>query len=163
LVVLVSIGLVLVTPAFDLASEATGGLLWALLGLLFSLLSLTNRQAPAVCLRCRQRCGRTWWSACACCRSRPWPDQRAPMDWLWIALLGVFCTGVARSLFVASLAVIKARTAAVVFGMEPVYGIAVAWAVFAETPTVRMLLGGADHLAIVLSSRWLPSNRRRSH
>ncbi|MNP87021.1 EamA-like transporter family protein [compost metagenome] len=49
---------------------------------------------------------------------------------------------------------IKARTAAVVFGMEPVYGIAVAWAVFAETPTVRMLLGGALIIfAIVLSSR----------
>jgi drug/metabolite transporter (DMT)-like permease len=49
-------------------------------------------------------------------------------------LLGVFCTGVAHSLFVASLAVIKARTAAVVFAMEPVYGITVAWLVFAETP-----------------------------
>ena len=76
------------------------------------------------------------------------------MDWLWIALLGIFCTGVAHSLFVASLSVIKARTAAVVFGMEPVYGIAVAWAVFAETPTLRMLLGGALIIfAIVLSSR----------
>lgn len=78
----------------------------------------------------------------------------APVDWLWIGLLGIFCTGVAHSLFVASLAVIKARTAAVVFGMEPVYGIAVAWLVFAEIPTVRMLLGGAlIILAIVLSSR----------
>ena len=53
LVVLVSIGLILVTPAFDLASQATGGLLWALIsGLLFSLLSLTNRagsgRLPAV-------------------------------------------------------------------------------------------------------------------
>ncbi len=78
----------------------------------------------------------------------------ATMDWLWIALLGIFCTGVAHSLFVASLSVIKARTAAVVFGMEPVYGIAVAWVVFAETPTLRMLLGGALIIfAIVLSSR----------
>jgi drug/metabolite transporter (DMT)-like permease len=38
--------------------------------------------------------------------------------------------------------------------MEPVYGIAVAWMVFAETPTLRMLLGGALIIfAIVLSSR----------
>ncbi len=44
LVVLVSVGLVLVTPDFDLASGATAGLLWAIAsGLLFALLSLTNR------------------------------------------------------------------------------------------------------------------------
>ena len=81
------------------------------------------------------------------------------MDWLWIGLLGVFCTGVAHSLFVASLAVIKARTAAVVFALEPVYGIAMAWLIFAETPTLRMLLGGAlIILAIVVSSRMAASN-----
>jgi drug/metabolite transporter (DMT)-like permease len=76
------------------------------------------------------------------------------IDWLWIGLLGVFCTGVAHSLFVASLAVIKARTAAVVFALEPVYGITVAWLLFDENPTLRMLLGGAlIIIAIVVSSR----------
>lgn len=74
------------------------------------------------------------------------------IDWLWIGLLGVFCTGLAHSLFVASLAVIKARTASVVFAMEPVYGITAAWLLFAETPTLRMLLGGVLIIvAIVLS------------
>ncbi|MGH8462852.1 MAG: EamA family transporter, partial [Pseudomonas sp.] len=73
--------------------------------------------------------------------------------------LGVFCTGVAHSLFVASLAVIKARTAAVVFALEPVYGIAMAWLIFAETPTLPMLLGGVlIILAIVFSSRMAASN-----
>ncbi|MNN19963.1 putative inner membrane transporter yiJE [compost metagenome] len=156
LVLLVSIGLLLVTPSFDLASDATGGLLWALLsGLLFSLLSLTNRagsgRLPAVQAA-------LWQNLVVAVCLLPFAVHGLgavkPMDWLWIALLGVFCTGVAHSLFVASLAVIKARTAAVVFGMEPVYGIAVAWMVFAETPTLRMLLGGALIIfAIVLSSR----------
>ena len=156
LVVLVCIGLVLVTPAFDLASQATGGLLWALLsGLLFSLLSLTNRagsgRLPAVQAALWQN---LVVSLCLLPFAASGLAAVTPMDWVWIALLGIFCTGVAHSLFVASLAVIKARTAAVVFGMEPVYGIAVAWAVFAETPTVRMLLGGALIIfAIVLSSR----------
>lgn len=77
-----------------------------------------------------------------------------PLDWVWIGLLGVLCTGVAHSLFVASLAVIKARTAAVVFALEPVYGITLAWLLFHETPTLRMLLGGALIIvAIVASSR----------
>ncbi|MDD1960680.1 MAG: DMT family transporter [Pseudomonas capeferrum] len=156
LVVLVCIGLVLVTPAFDLASQATGGLLWALLsGLLFSLLSLTNRagsgRLPAVQAALWQN---LVVSLCLLPFAASGLAAVTPMDWVWIALLGIFCTGVAHSLFVASLAVVKARTAAVVFGMEPVYGIAVAWAVFAETPTVRMLLGGALIIfAIVLSSR----------
>ncbi|WP_060486009.1 DMT family transporter [Pseudomonas sp. NBRC 111123] len=156
LVVLVSIGLILVTPAFDLASQATGGLLWASLsGLLFSLLSLTNRagsgRLPAVQAALWQN---LVVGLCLLPFAGPGLSQVATLDWLWIALLGVFCTGVAHSLFVASLGVIKARTAAVVFAMEPVYGIAVAWAVFAETPTLRMLLGGVLIIfAIVLSSR----------
>ena len=93
-------------------------------------------------------------------------ERSARLDWLWIGLLGVFCTGVAHSLFVASLAVIKARTAAVVFAMEPVYGITVAWLLFDENPTLRMLLGGALIIvAIVVSGadvrRRRQENRRR--
>ncbi|MNC76879.1 EamA-like transporter family protein [compost metagenome] len=48
---------------------------------------------------------------------------------------------------------IKARTAAVVFALEPVYGITVAWLLFGENPTLRMLIGGALIIvAIVVSS-----------
>ena len=167
LVVLVSIGLILVTPEFDLASEATTGLLWALLsGLLFSLLSLINRagsgRLPAVQAALWQN---LVVGLCLLPFAAPGLSGVTPMDWLWIALLGIFCTGIAHSLFVAALAVIKARTAAVVFGMEPVYGIAVAWVVFAETPTLRMLLGGALIIfAIVLSSRLAaePSTKQRT-
>ncbi|MBF8781880.1 DMT family transporter [Pseudomonas fulva] len=161
LVLLVSVGLVLVTPAFDLASAATGGLLWALLsGLLFALLSLTNRagsgRVPAVQAALWQN---LVVAMCLLPFATPGLAQVRPMDWLWIALLGIFCTGVAHSLFVASLAVVKARTAAVVFAMEPVYGIALAWVIFAETPTLRMLAGGSlIILAIVLSSRMATGN-----
>lgn len=163
LVLLVSVGLVLVTPEFDLASQATGGLLWSLLsGLLFSLLSLTNRAAsgriPAVQAA---MCQNAVVALCLLPLAAPALAGVSAIDWLWIALLGVFCTGVAHSLFVASLAVIKARTAAVVFALEPVYGIALAWLIFAEAPTPRMLLGGVlIILAIVVSSRLAASNQR---
>ena len=156
LVALVSLGLILVTPDFNLASEATGGLLWALLsGLLFSLLSLINRansgRVPAVQAAL---CQNAVVALCLLPLAAPEISAVPALDWLWIGLLGVFCTGVAHSLFVASLAVIKARTAAVVFAMEPVYGIAMAWVIFAETPTPRMLMGGVlIILAIVVSSR----------
>lgn len=156
LVVLVSIGLVLVTPDFDLASQATTGLLWAVgSGLLFALLSLNNRASsgriPAVQAAF---CQNVVVALCLLPVAAPELGQVRAMDWLWISLLGIFCTGLAHSLFVASLAVIKARTAAVVFALEPVYGITVAWLLFGENPTLRMLLGGALIIvAIVVSSR----------
>ena len=76
------------------------------------------------------------------------------MDWLWLALLGVLCTGLAHSLFVASLKVLKARTTSVIFSLEPVYGIAIAWWLFNEQPSLGMLAGGAlIILASVITSR----------
>ncbi|WP_339491393.1 MULTISPECIES: DMT family transporter [unclassified Pseudomonas] len=156
LVVLVSIGLVLVTPNFDLASGATTGLLWAVAsGLLFSLLSLTNRAGSAHVPPVQAAlCQNVVVGLCLLPMAAPQLSEVRPIDWLWIGLLGVFCTGLAHSLFVASLAVIKARTAAVVFAMEPVYGIAMAWWLFDESPTLRMLLGGVVIIvAIVISSQ----------
>ncbi|MFZ6046385.1 DMT family transporter [Pseudomonas sp. CR3202] len=156
IVALVSLGLVLVTPSFEFASQATQGLLSAILsGLLFSLLSLLNRVSvkgldPVKAALC-QNLTIVLLLAPFC-----WPLLAGvkAMDWLWIALLGVFCTGLAHSLFVASLKVLKARTTAVIFALEPVYGIAFAWWLFDEQPGLRMLAGGALIIfAIALSAR----------
>ena len=159
LVLLVSIGLVLVTPDFDLASQATSGLLWSVAsGLLFSLLSLTNRASagripPVQAALCQN----VVVALCLLPVAAPGLSEVRALDWLWIGLLGVFCTGLAHSLFVASLAVIKARTAAVVFALEPVYGISVAWLLFNENPSLRMLLGGALIIIAIVASSLLGS------
>ncbi|MDH1262540.1 DMT family transporter [Pseudomonas sp. GD03944] len=156
MVTLVCIGLVLVTPTFDLGSEATVGLLWAVLsGLLFALLSLLNRAStrgldPVQAALCQNL------TVLLCFMPFAWPllPSVTLLDWLWLAMLGVFCTGLAHSLFVASLRVLKARTAAVIFALEPVYGIVFAWWLFHEIPTLRMLAGGAlIILAIFYSAR----------
>ncbi|MGE7956760.1 DMT family transporter [Pseudomonas sp. NPDC089530] len=163
LVLLVSVGLVLVTPAFDLASEATSGLLWAVgSGLLFALLSLSNRASSARIPAVQAAlCQNVVVALCLLPVAAPGLSEVRAIDWLWIGLLGIFCTGLAHSLFVASLAVIKARTAAVVFALEPVYGITVAWLLFGETPTLRMLIGGALIIfAIVVSSSLSGSGKK---
>lgn len=153
---LVCLGLVLVTPEFDLASSATGGLLWAILsGFLFSLLSLLNR-ASAQGIDPVHAALYQNLAVFVCFMPLAWPALHGvrPMDWLWIALLGIFCTGLAHSLFVASLRVLKARTAAVIFALEPVYGILFAWWLFSEQPTLRMVAGGALIVgAIFISAR----------
>ncbi|HTO18019.1 MAG TPA: DMT family transporter [Pseudomonas sp.] len=153
---LVSAGLLLVTPQFELASAQTTGLLWAVLsGLLFALLSVANR-ASVKGIHPFQAALWQNLTIALCLLPLAWhllPAVR-PLDWLWLGLLGVFCTAIAHSLFVASLSVLKARNAALIFALEPVYGIAVAWWLFDEQPTLRMAAGGAlILLAIALAAR----------
>lgn len=153
---LVSAGLLLVTPQFELASAQTTGLLWAVLsGLLFALLSVANR-ASVKGIHPFQAALWQNLTIALCLLPLAWNalPQVRPLDWLWLGLLGVFCTAIAHSLFVASLSVLKARNAALIFALEPVYGIAVAWWLFDEQPTLRMAAGGLlILLAIALSAR----------
>ncbi|MEK1906324.1 MAG: DMT family transporter [Pseudomonas sp.] len=155
-VALVCLGLVLVTPHFDFGSDATIGLGWAVVsGLLFALVSVSNR-ATTQGLKPAQAA--LWQNLgivlCTLPLAAPLLPEVRAMDWLWIALLGLLCTALAHSLFVASLRVLNARSASVVFALEPVYGIAFAWWLFNEQPGVRMLCGGAlIVLATVLSAR----------
>lgn len=57
---------------------------------------------------------------------------------------------------------IKARTAAVVFAMEPVYGITIAWLLFDENPTLRMLLGGVLIIVAIVVSSQLDGTKKSS-
>ncbi|QFT21794.1 putative inner membrane transporter yiJE [Pseudomonas sp. THAF187a] len=156
MVALVCLGLILVTPEFSLGSDATVGLLWAVLsGLLFALLSLLNRASthgldPIQAALYQNVTVLVVLMPLAA----PLVPSLRPLDWLWLAMLGIFCTGLAHSLFVASLRVLKARTTAVIFALEPVYGILFAWWLFSEQPTLRMLAGGLLIIsAIFVSAR----------
>ncbi|RDK95702.1 DMT family transporter [Enterobacillus tribolii] len=159
LIALVSIGLVLVTPDFSFDNRATEGLMWGVLsGLIYALLALANRRAAAS-INGGQVC---WWQnltvlvllAPFCLRDVP---AVSGIDWLWIACLGLLCTGLAYSLFINSLQVLKARVAAMIIALEPVYAILVAWVLFHETPSLRMVAGGA---LIIFAVCW--TARRKS-
>ncbi|RYJ60380.1 DMT family transporter [Pseudomonas songnenensis] len=152
---LVCAGLLLVAPAFDLSGPTAGLLYGVLSGLLFALLSLLNRAVTRGLDPVRSA---LWQNLAILAALLPFSWSAIPaipaQDWLWLALLGVLCTGLAHSLFVASLRVLKARTTSVIFALEPVYGIAFAWWLFNEQPTLRMLLGGAlIIIASVVTSR----------
>jgi drug/metabolite transporter (DMT)-like permease len=148
--------LFLVTPEFSLTSGATVGLLWAVLsGFLFALLSLLNRASTRGLDPVKAALYQNI-TVLLCFLPLAWPllPSVRPLDWLWLAMLGIFCTGLAHSLFVASLRVLKARTTAVIFALEPVYGILFAWWLFSEQPTLRMLAGGVLIVsAIFVSAR----------
>lgn len=159
LIALVSVGLVLVTPDFSFDNRATEGLMWGVLsGLIYAVLALANRRAAAS-VNGGQVC---WWQnltvlvllAPFCLSDVP---AVSGIDWLWIACLGLLCTGLAYSLFINSLQVLKARVAAMIIALEPVYAILVAWVLFHETPSLRMVAGGA---LIIFAVCW--TARRKS-
>jgi len=157
-VVLVCLGLLLVTPSFTLADQVTTGLLWAIAsGFCFAAVSVGNRLTAGK-LHAVQVAG--WQNLfillCLLLPGAPALLAMPALDWLWIALLGLLCTGLAHGLFVASLGVLKARIASLFFALEPVYGILFAWLLFAEQPTLRMLLGGCLIIAAIALVRRQP-------
>lgn len=142
---LVTFGLLLVTPSFDFQDQSTIGLAWAIAsGFTFAMFTLINRRA-AKHLSAQQV---AWWEnlfvALMC-----WPfaipllGDSTLVDWVWIALLGVFCTALSHYLLVSALTVLNARSAGIVIALEPVYAIAFAAVLFAQYPSSRALLGGA--------------------
>nr|WP_314527727.1 DMT family transporter [uncultured Pseudomonas sp.] len=156
LLLLVTLGLILVAPSFEIANQGTVGLLWGIAsGLSFALLAMTNRRATD---------GRNgvqvvfWQNATVALFMAPVAvfDLVAlePVDWLNLAILGVLCTAVSQALFFKSLKGLNARSAGMIISLEPVYAIACAWWLFHEAPSYRMLAGAAlIVLAIVLSAQ----------
>jgi drug/metabolite transporter (DMT)-like permease len=143
----VAAGLALIVPEFSFASPALRGLAWGVLsGATFALLAVCNRRLapgrPAVDL--------AFWQnlvAAACLAPFAWlGGDLAAVDARAVALLavlGVVCTALAHTLFIASLATVSAHTASVVTALEPVYGIALALLLLGEVPGPRTLAGGA--------------------
>jgi len=149
---LVSAGLVLVTPSFDLADHGTIGLAWGLLsGLCFALLALTNRRSATGINPMQVACCQNIVVALALLPAAGQLLAVTGIDWLWLALLGVFCTGVSHYLFVSSLARLNARSAGLVLALEPVYAIFFAWLLFGQQPGLRTIGGG---MLIVMAIVW---------
>jgi drug/metabolite transporter (DMT)-like permease len=140
-------GIALLIPSFTLDSTVTQGVLWGLLaGATFALLSVLNRgltsRYPSVMISLYQ-------DGIAALILFPTafllPASRAltPSTILILAALGVFCTALAHTLYIASMRDITAQLASVIAALEPVWGVVFAWFTLNEAPTARTLLGGA--------------------
>lgn len=151
---LVSLGLVLITPSFEWADQGTEGLVWGVLsGAAFGVLAVLNRRKLSH-INAFQVAGLQ--NALVFIFLFPWVasslGQVSVSDWLLIAALGMVCTGLAHWLFVSSLRQLPARTAGLVVASEPLYAILFAWMLFDQMPSARMLVGAAVMMAAIFSA-----------
>jgi drug/metabolite transporter (DMT)-like permease len=70
------------------------------------------------------------------------------LDVLLLIVLGILCTAVAHSLFIAGMHGVPARTASTIACLEPVYGTLLAVLLLGERLTLRTVLGGAVILGV---------------
>lgn len=151
---LVTFGLILITPSFEWADQGTEGLVWGVIsGAAFGVLAVLNRRKLAG-VDAFQVAGIQ--NAIVFILLSPWVlptvTQISLTDWLWLIALGVVCTGLAHLLFVSSLRQLPARTAGLVVAAEPLYAILFAWFLFAQVPSVRMLVGAAIMMTAIFSA-----------
>ncbi|HEX7327319.1 MAG TPA: DMT family transporter [Casimicrobiaceae bacterium] len=155
---LVVAGLLLTVPSFAPGDRGAQGLLLGVLsGLAFAILVLRNRSLVA---RIEPTTIALWQNAAAALFLAPvvlvTPGSRvpAPADWMLLIVLGVACTALAHTLFIASMRRVSAHTASVVAALEPVYGIALAVVLLGEIPSLRTLAGAAlIVVAAIVASR----------
>jgi len=155
-VALVTAGLLLLVPEFRIENRVVQGLCWGMLsGLMFALLTVGNR---ALVSRRSATGVALWQNACAAACLLPGfaldPVLPTLRDVALLIVLGVVCTALAHTLFIRSMRVLSAHTASVVATLEPVYGIAFAFALLGEVPGWRTLAGAA---LIVGAALWASS------
>ncbi len=149
-------GIYLLVPSFTLQNQTTLGVIWGVLsGASFALLSVTNRWL-----------GRSYSSLMISL----YQDGIAAIVLLPIFLLtatgsfwtlhaliilfilGVVCTALAHTLFIASMRDITAQSASLLASLEPVWGIIFGVVLLGAIPSARTLLGGA----IIIFATLLP-------
>lgn len=145
---LVIVGLVAIVPEFSLANRTVQGLAWGCVSALaFALLTVLNRRYVAT----RKATDIAFWQnlcAALCLLPFAWASPWALGDIGGreiglVIVLGLVCTALAHTLFIASLRRVSAHTASVVAALEPVYGIVLALVLQGEVPGVRTIVGGA--------------------
>ncbi|MGD9215377.1 MAG: DMT family transporter [Desulfobacteraceae bacterium] len=137
-------GVALVIPRFEFANQIVQGALWGIAsGFTFAVLSILNRRFARHYSSLVIAFYQDLVAAVVLLPLLFVYDVRWELKQIMLlAFLGVVCTGLAHSLFIRGMALIKARTASVVACLEPVYGIMVAAFLLNEIPDTRVITGG---------------------
>ena len=138
-------GILLVIPDVDLSNNITlGGFYGILSGLTFAILALVNRrnarESEPIAIAFYQNLFAALFLIFPILILKPGAPETADLPNL--ILLGVVFTAMAHTFFIQALTKIRAQTASVIAGLEPVYGIVLAFFLLNELPRTRTLAGG---------------------
>jgi drug/metabolite transporter (DMT)-like permease len=144
---LAALGIAMLAAQLSWSGAGLRGLALALVSAVtFALLVVRNRRLVAE----RSAARIAMWqnlAAAACLlpivaiadRPAAWPTAQ---DVVLLVVLGIVCTGLAHTLFIASMRRVSAHSASVVASLEPVYGIALAAWLLGQMPDGRTMAGG---------------------
>ncbi len=143
--IFIVLGTFLIIPSFNFSNDLTrGGIVGIIAGFTFALLSIVNRKNAKklnpFSIALHQNFFATLFLLIpALLINSPLPLYK---DIPLLAVLGIFFTALAHSLFIKSLAGIKAQTVSIITGLEPVWGILLAFLFFNEIPGFKIIIGG---------------------
>jgi len=155
-------GILLVVPDMDISNDVTLGAFYGILsGLTFAVLALVNRKNA----RAWNPMAVAFYQNLFAALFLMLPllffpilvlEKGAfdPADLPLLILLGVVFTAMAHTFFIQSLAKIRAQTASVIAGLEPVYGIILAFFLLNEIPELRTLAGGGVIIGATIVAGW---------
>jgi len=146
------LGIALIVPGFNTADAVVRGVLWGLgAGLTFSILSILNRVLAARQSSLAVAFYQDLFAGlCLAPVVAGSAFSLSGRDWILVAVLGIFCTAAAHTLFIDGMRRVRAGTASILSTLEPVYGILLALVFLKESPSLRTVSGGAIVLAAAL-------------
>jgi drug/metabolite transporter (DMT)-like permease len=142
--IIVLFGLILVVPDFDISNNLTVGAFWGMIsGLTFALLAILSRSYVAKKDPINLALSQNLIAFLILIPFQLFEETIfTTRDFIFLILLGVFCTALAHLLYIRSLRVVKAQFASVVVSLEPLYGVFFACIFLGEIPDLRTILGG---------------------
>lgn len=150
-------GIYLLVPTFTLQDSATVGVLWGLAaGATFALLSVTNRGLTRSYASLAISLYQDGVAALVLLPVLLFIHPAAPLtakQLVALVALGLACTALAHTLFIAGLRTVTAQLASLIASLEPVWGILFALLLLGQIPSGRTLLGGA----VIVAATMLPA------
>src|SRR5215831_5965667 len=147
-------GIYLLVPSASLNNATTQGVLWGVLaGATFALLSVGNRWLGRTYASVTISLYQEVVAALALLPALWLTPLTAPLtsrQALLLIALGLVCTALAHTLFIAGMRSAPAQLASLLACLEPVWGILFALALLGEKPSARVLLGGSIIVAATL-------------
>jgi len=142
---IVLIGILLIVPKFELSNQMTAGVLWGLASAaLFSIRNITVRKKLSHLSSITTMCYQLVIISIMLLpfvsfQENLMIDNRLSL----LVLLSVLFTATPHVLLVASLRHLKAATASLILCLHPLYSILFAAMLISETPSLKVILGGA--------------------